>query len=483
MDNNESGATQSSLQHLFSCLRAEVPLRDRTWMGMSYPQVLDAKDIVDWIVAREQCDRQTAVQLGRGLQKQKFIVHVWGSHTKVAPFKDMTMFFRFEERPDLAAASPMRHDAAPPIEIATSRTSPVLVTGAGGYVASHCVSALLNAGYHVRGTVRHLEKAQHLRELPGADRLELVEADLLKDGAFDAACQGCHIVLHTASPYKLDVPNPERDLVEPAVFGTLNVLRSCERAQVKRVVLTSSYATITDSPRSNVVYTEADWNVKSSLTRNPYYYSKTVAERAAWAFVDGGDDIVVDEAARMQASLYREGEGRPFQLVVLNPGPVIGPSFGETVGVSAKAITFCLSGGSGVLDLSWAFVDVRDVAKAHLLAMTSSSAAGKRHILVAGLVYMEDMCQLLLDNGYGPPRFQVPSKSMGGIKGNVLATGARLSRRSGVAKGSVAWLSYQLGRHFHANMSRAESLGVSFTDVEQSVLDTVQDMDAKGQLT
>ncbi|MCA9582595.1 MAG: NAD-dependent epimerase/dehydratase family protein, partial [Myxococcales bacterium] len=183
--------------------------------------------------------------------------------------------------------------------LATDR--PVLVTGATGYVASQLIADLLARGYKVRGTVRNLSREashRHVRELPGAaERLELVEANLLDEGSFDLAAQGVDYVMHTASPYTLDVADPERDLVKPAEEGTLNVLRSCKRSStVKRVVLTSSMAAVTDEPLSGKIYTEADWNGTSSLQRNPYFYSKARAERAAWAFVEDasvGYELVV----------------------------------------------------------------------------------------------------------------------------------------------------------------------------------------------
>src|SRR5258708_3797583 len=131
--------------------------------------------------------------------------------------------------------------------------SPVLITGASGFIASRIVEQLLAKGYRVRGTVRSLKKERELaalRALPGAaDRLELVEADLLAAGAFDRAAAGCEHVMHTASPYVLDAKDPQRDLVEPAVAGTRSVLSACHRAgTVTRVVLTSSMAAITDEP-------------------------------------------------------------------------------------------------------------------------------------------------------------------------------------------------------------------------------------------
>src|SRR5580692_5452091 len=118
------------------------------------------------------------------------------------------------------------------------------------------------------------------------ERLELVEADLLRPETFPAAVAGCERVLHTASPYALDVKDPQRDLVDPAVQGTRNVLVACKAAgSVRRVVLTSSMAAVTDEPESDHLLTESDWNTRSTLERNAYYYSKTLAEKEGWRFV------------------------------------------------------------------------------------------------------------------------------------------------------------------------------------------------------
>src|SRR5580765_4206043 len=135
---------------------------------------------------------------------------------------------------------------------------PVCVTGASGFIAAHIVRELLERGYRVRGTVRSLRqpgKYTFLTQLPGAaDRLELVEADLLAPGSYDAAVAGCDVVMHTASPYLIDVKDPQRDLVDPAVKGTLNVLTSAKAAGVGRVVLTSSMSAISDEPVEGKVF-------------------------------------------------------------------------------------------------------------------------------------------------------------------------------------------------------------------------------------
>jgi dihydroflavonol-4-reductase len=214
--------------------------------------------------------------------------------------------------------------------------------------------------------------------LPGAaELLELVEADLNKPDTFVSAVSGVEYVIHIASPYSLTVKDPQRDLVDPAVNGTLAVLRAAYDAGiVKRVVLTSSVASISDSFEDKV-YTEADWNELSSLTRNPYYYSKTQAERAAWKFVEEKPD--------------------KFDLVVINPFMVIGPALTpSTVNESVAIIKQLLDGdmATGGIDLSLGVVDVRDVAAAHVLAMETANAKG-RYICWNRTIHMEELVATL----------------------------------------------------------------------------------------
>lgn len=326
----------------------------------------------------------------------------------------------------------------------------VLVTGASGFIASWIVEQLLGAGYRVRGTVRNAKSGAHLRKLPGADRLELVDADLLTPNAFDVPVIGCQAVLHTASPYVLSPSDPQRDLVDPAVNGTRNVLESAAKAGVKRVVLTSSMAAITDEPDSNHVLTEADWNTRSTLDRNPYYYSKTLAERAAWEFV--------------------ERERPPFQLVAINPFLVIGPSMTPALNTSNKVLADMLTGTyPGILNIAWGFVDVRDVARAHLLAMERTDASG-RYLCAARTLNMREVLAVLRERGYAS--YKLPKRSLDSAIGNaIVRLGARFQ-----PKGVSSYLRTHLGRvpHFDNSKIRRE-LGLQFRPVETSIADTVQD--------
>ncbi len=332
---------------------------------------------------------------------------------------------------------------------------PVCVTGATGYVASQIVAQLLQEGYRVRGTVRstkNTEKLSPLTRLDGAaERLELVEADLGDPASFDAAVAGCEVVMHTASPYVLDVKDPQRDLVDPAVEGTRGVLSACKRAgTVKRVVLTSSMAAITDEPDGRVL-TEADWNEKSSLERNPYYYSKTLAEKAAWRFV--------------------EEEKPGFDLVVLNPFAVIGPSLVPPLNQSNAIFVELLTGKvPAIIELAFGFVDVRDVAAAHVAAMETPGASG-RYVCAAETRSLADLVQILRDAGYGD--YRLPKRRLGGGFGNWVVKVSSYLR----PKGEGTFLRTHIGRVPRFDNGKIQrELGITFRPVEESVRDTVEDL-------
>ena len=252
---------------------------------------------------------------------------------------------------------------------------PVAVTGASGYVASHVVRELLARGATVHATVRNptdKAKVAHLHKAaegaPGT--LKLFAADLLAEGSFAEALAGCVAVIHTASPFLITtIKDPQKDLVDPALLGTRNVLNTASKTpSVRRVVLTSSVVAMYDGPSDAAAkgrpLNDSDWNETSSLTNNPYGYSKTVAEREAWAL------------AKAQSQ---------WHLVVVNPGFVMGPSL--TPRNDSASIDFLLGlingkYSSGMWEFYTAWVDVRDVAIAHVEAALRADAEG-RHPLVS----------------------------------------------------------------------------------------------------
>lgn len=339
---------------------------------------------------------------------------------------------------------------------ARGMTHTVFVSGATGFIASHTIEQLLAAGHRVRASVRDLTKTTDLaflRAMPGAaDRLDLVEADLRTPGAFDALVPGCDIVLHMASPYVLHVDDPQGDLVDPAVQGTRAMLAACAHApSVRRVVLTSSIAAVTDEPDPGKVYTEADWNERSTLTRNPYYFSKVRAEREAWAFV--------------------ERERPAWDLVVINPVLVMGPSLTPALNTSNKVVADLLNGVyPGIVSLTWGIVDVRDVADAHVRAMDAAEAEG-RYLCVAGAMSMREMAALLTANGYAGHR--LPRIGLDNGVGNAVVRLASHLQPAGVGQ----YLRTHIGRvpRFE-NAKIQRDLGLRFRAVERVVLDAAADL-------
>ncbi len=274
----------------------------------------------------------------------------------------------------------------------------ILVTGATGFIAGHCVSELLQHGYAVRGTVRDPRTADvaHLRAI--ADQtggsLEFVAARLDSDAGWAAAVAGCDGVLHLASPVPAGVPKNENELIRPAVDGTLRVLRAAADAgTVRRVVLTSSMDAIVNGHghgqgHGDQVRTEADWSNVDRIA--PYPKSKTLAERAAWEFA----------------------ADRDLELVTINPGMVVGPLLRAQHATSMEAVRQLLARWlPGVPRLSFAVVDVRDVAAAHRLAMETPAAAGNRYICAASTLWLGEIAEVLAAE-FGPRGYRVPTRTL-----------------------------------------------------------------------
>jgi dihydroflavonol-4-reductase len=329
----------------------------------------------------------------------------------------------------------------------------VLVSGATGFIASHIVKLLLERGYEVRGTVRDPGKAAAIafpKALPGAERLELVAADLTDMGAFDAHADDVDYIIHAASPYVLTVKNPQRDLVDPAVKGTLSMLEAAAKsARVKRVVQTSSMAAITDEPDGRVL-TEDDWNDKSTLTRNAYYFSKAEAERAAWTFV--------------------EDKTPGFDLVVINPFMVVGPALNDVINTSNQIFVDMAKGAyPAIMALEWGFVDVRDVAEAHIRAMTAPEAKG-RYICAAGNMDMAGVAAALRAAGMAG---KIPTMDLSGGLGTAVMKLASHFQPQGVG----SYLRTHLGRvPQFSNAKIKRDLGIDFRDVAATLRDTAHDL-------
>lgn len=247
----------------------------------------------------------------------------------------------------------------------------VLVTGGTGFIAQHCILALLDAGYQVRSTVRSLAREDEVRNqlraggIDAGERLTLVQADLQSDQGWANAMVDCRYVMHGASPTPTGTQTSEDEWIRPAVDGNLRVLRAARDAGVQRVVLTSAFGAICaghgDMGRP---FDETDWSDLGAPDIWPYQKSKTLSERAAWDF-----------AAR---------EGHGMELSVVNPTAVLGPVLGADYSHSIRLIKNLLEGQPGCPKINCGFVDVRDVADLHLRAMTDPAAKGERFLAIAG---------------------------------------------------------------------------------------------------
>jgi nucleoside-diphosphate-sugar epimerase len=238
----------------------------------------------------------------------------------------------------------------------------VLVTGGSGFIGAHCIRRLHGEGYRVRTTVRALAREPEVRRMVGDGPLDVVAADLTADDGWAEAVAGCAFVLHVASPFPLAQPKHEDELIVPARDGALRVLRAAREAAVERVVLTSSFAAIGyGHGHPDKVYDETSWTDVDGPGVSAYAKSKTLAERAAWDFV--------------------EGEGRPLELAVVNPVAVLGPLLGPDPSTSIELVKRLIDGSMpGAPKVAYGLVDVRDVADLHVRAMQAPEAAGERFL-------------------------------------------------------------------------------------------------------
>jgi dihydroflavonol-4-reductase len=276
----------------------------------------------------------------------------------------------------------------------------ILVTGISGFIAKHCALDLLRHGYKVRGTVRNLKKAEEVKAtlapLVDTSALEFVEADLLSDAGWGAAMQGVYGVLHLASPFILNEPKDPNELIRPAVEGTLRVLQAASTAGMQRFVQTSSIAAVMyGHPKSRTApYTEADWTQLDGPGVSSYTRSKTLSERAARDFM-----------AKTPPSMH---------YASINPGLVLGPLLDRDMGGSAEVIQMFLRGKyPGCPKLSFAVVDVRDVATMHRLALETSEPSGARYLGASGAAWFVDMMRpikaRLGDKAKKVPTFELPN--------------------------------------------------------------------------
>ncbi|MDA3930879.1 MAG: NAD-dependent epimerase/dehydratase family protein [Prolixibacteraceae bacterium] len=338
------------------------------------------------------------------------------------------------------------------------KSKPVMITGATGYVAGWIVKELLDHGLTVHAPVRdpnNKEKLKYLNQLADNNHgtIKFFEADLLKPNSYDEAMKGCELVFHTASPFINKVKDPQRDLVDPAVNGTRNVLSSVNKTKsVKRVVLTSSCAAIYGDAKDmldlpNGTATEEHWNTTSTLKHQAYSYSKVQAEKEAWK---------INKAQER------------WDLVVINPSLVIGPGINPKGTSESFNIVKQLGDGktkSGVPRLFFGMNDVRDLAVAHFRAGFKPEAKG-RHIISHENMPLLQLTSILVDkygNAYPFPKKEMP-KWLVWLVGPIFGI-----RRKMVAN--------NVGYPFKVDNSKSKKeLNMQYRPVKESIVDFFQQM-------
>jgi dihydroflavonol-4-reductase len=277
----------------------------------------------------------------------------------------------------------------------------VAVTGASGFIALHVIAELLDQGYVVRGTLRDMARGEGIRAAldrhTETSNLDFIQTDLTSDDGWDAAFAGCAFVVHVASPVPILEPKNHDDLIIPARDGAIRALGAASRAGVKRVVMTSSVAAISYGHDSDgdSIFTEDDWSVLKPEI-GAYANSKTMAERAAWDFVaELPSDATLD-------------------LVTINPSLVIGPLIDPDGSASIEVVRKLLAREvPGCPKIGLNLVDVRDVAAAHIAAMTAPNAPGNRYLCTAEFMWLSQLARQLdkefRTRGYPVPTLALPS--------------------------------------------------------------------------
>ena len=285
----------------------------------------------------------------------------------------------------------------------------VLLTGITGYIANHCAVEMLKNGYSVRGSLRNISKSEKIintikKEVDPKDNLDFCELDLLNDKGWNDAAKGCDFVMHVASPFINIEPKDENEYIRPAVDGTMRALKAAKSASIKRVVLTSSMVSMLGNADKSIDVNSRTWTNTKGKNVSAYSKSKTLAEQAAWNFINAQTD------------------NTKMELAVVNPGPVFGPSLsGDLSGASMSMFTQMMQGKMPMIpQASINMSDVRDIAKIHVLALENKEASGKRFIVTTEKPYaFQDVAKILKSNGYDKVSTKLAPNFLLKILGNI----------------------------------------------------------------
>lgn len=327
----------------------------------------------------------------------------------------------------------------------------VVVTGASGYIGSHIVSNLLSKGRNVRATVRNLsdpERVKHLREMVIADggSLEIVEMDLLQRDSVHRAISGCKYVIHTAAAVVLKSNMAQEKIIDPSVVGTKNVLEAIDSADtVKCLVHTSSTAAIRPSKwEDGQTLTTETWADDATIKENPYGLAKYSAER-----------LVREWHATKEGSV---------RMVTINPCVVLGPPLSKRHLNGSPSFLMMLLRREipFVIPMHISIVDVRDVAEAHVRALTKGEDGG-RYLVVSGQMWWKDIAKAIKSEN---PSLRIPTRQIPYSLSLIVSIFH--------PKVSLSWARMHLGKRLFWDASPAQrDLGMSWKEARVSVIDTV----------
>ena len=329
----------------------------------------------------------------------------------------------------------------------------VTVTGASGFIGSHIVANLLARGRAVRATVRDSTdptKVDHLYALPVAEggSLEVVEMDLFEETSVNATIDGCTDLIHTAAAVRISAKDPQKQIVDPSVIGTQNVVSAIDAAgTVRRFVHTSSTAAIRPMKwRDGETLTTETWADDATLDGNPYGLAKVEAERVVRKW-HASSDV----------------ETRP-RIVTIHPSVVFGPPMSKIHLRGSLSFVMALVRREipVVLPMQVNIVDVRDVAEAHVRALTRGEDAG-RYLTVSGDMQFKDI-SLAIRQAH--PEIRTPTFTLPYPIALVVSI---FHRRL-----SLAWARQHLRRRLYWDATPAEKdLGMSWRAPQEALLDSM----------
>ena len=326
----------------------------------------------------------------------------------------------------------------------------IFVTGASGFIGSHCVIDLLEHGYQVVGTIRDMSREKTLRKIFSKlrldnDKVNFKKADLKNAEAVLSAMNGCDGIFHIASPVPIIQPktrNEISEIIKVAKLGTLNVLNAAIKQGVDRVILTSSVTTIFGSEQEKTTYNSSDWTDYEGKNANPYSKSKIIAEQAAWNFCDKN----------------------LINLTTIHPSLVLGPALEADYGSSLEAIIKILRKELPLIpNFGFEIVDVRDTASLHRIAMESPLAIGKRLLASKDFIWFKSIANII--DSYYPGR-NIPKKVMPNL----------LTKALSYFVPELRQITKDLGKEKRLDNQESIKLGWAPRRLEETIIDSAESL-------